>query len=114
MGTHYTRVNTVGSRQEMRVPMWVFIGFQQRDRQDSQYLNNDTLYKMPVNDAECRIGTEKYPDASILLNYNDDDYLQVCGQIKEVFRAADILQPYLSNNDLRSSNVRVDHVSYNL
>ena len=73
--------------------------------QDSQILANDTFYRPPVTSAQCIIGTEKYPDNSILLNYNDDDYNQGYGQIKEAFRALtkdDILQPYISDNDFRS------------
>ena len=54
------------------------------------------------------IGTERYPDSSILLNYdNDDEYSQGYGQIKEAFKALtkdDILQPYISEDDFRSSN----------
>ena len=39
------------------------------------------------------------------------------GQIKEVFRALtkdDILQPYISDHDFRSSNAGVYDVGYNL
>ena len=61
-----------GSQENMNVPIWIIIGFQQRDRQDSQNLNNDTFCKLPVVSAQCIIGTEKYPDAGILLNYDDD------------------------------------------
>ena len=49
------------------------IGFQQNDRQHDQNLNNDTFCRPPVTSAQCIIGTEKYPDSAILLNYNDDD-----------------------------------------
>ena len=41
------------------------------------------------------------------MNYNDDDYSQAHGQIKEAFKALtedDILQPYISEDDFRSSN----------
>ena len=64
----------LGSQENMSVPIWITIGFQQQDRQDSQNLNNDTFCRLPVVSAQCVIGTEKYPDAGILLNYNDDDY----------------------------------------
>ena len=64
----------LGSHENMNVPIWIIIGFQQRDRQDSQTLNNDTFCRLPVVSAQCIIGTEKYPDAGILLNYDDDDY----------------------------------------
>ena len=63
------------------------------------------------------MGTENYPDVSISLNYDDADYAQVYSQIEEAFRALtkdDILQPYISEDDWRSSNVRADDVGYNL
>ena len=101
----------------MNVPIWIFIGFQQQDRQGSQNLNNDAFCRLPGVSAQCVIGTEKYPDASILLSFDDNDYAQGYHQIKEAFRALtkdDILQPYISEDDFRSSNVRADDVGYNL
>ena len=88
----------------MNVPIWINIGFQQRDRQDSQNLNKDGFRRLPVTSAQCIIGTDKYPDSGILRNYNDDDYSQGYAQIKEVFGTLtkdDILQPYLSHDDFR-------------
>ena len=72
----------LGTRKGVNVPIWVFVAFQQQDRQHDQTLNNDTVYRMPVSSAQCIIGTEKYPDSSTLLNYDDDDYSQGYGQIK--------------------------------
>ena len=66
----------LGSQESMNVPIWIIIGFQQRDRQDSHNLNNDSFFRLPVVSAQAIIGTEKYPDAGILLNYDDDDYSQ--------------------------------------
>ena len=107
----------LGSHENMNVPIWIIIGFQQRDRQGSQNLNNDTFCRLPVVSAQCIIGTEKYPDAGILLNYDDDDYSQGYHQIKEAFRALtkdDILQPYISEADLRRSNTAANDIGYNL
>ena len=107
----------LGSHENMNAPIWINIGFQQRDRQESQNLNNDTFCRLPVVSAQCIIGTEKYPDAGILLNYDDDDYSQGYHQIKEAFRALtkdDILQPYNSEADFRRSNVTVNDIGYNL
>ena len=53
------------------------------------------------------IGTEKYLDSANLLNYNDEDFSQGYGQRKEAYRALtkdDILQSYVSEDDVRSSN----------
>ena len=79
-------------------------------------MNNDTFDRPPVSSAQCIIGTEKHPDSGILLNYEDDDYSQGYGQIKEAFRALtkdNILQLYISEHDFRSSNDG-DNIGYNI
>ena len=106
----------LGTQEGINVPIWIFVAFQQNDRQNDQELNNDTFYRPLVTSAQCIIGTEKYPDSGILLNYNDDDYSQGYGQIKEAFKALtkdNILQPYISGHDFRSSN-GVDDIGYNI
>ena len=106
----------LGTQEGINVPIWIIRGFQQQDRQSSQNENNDTFYRPSVTSAQCIIGTEKYPDSGILSNYDDDDYNQGYGQIKEAFRALtkdDILQPYISDRDFRSSNNNND-IGYNL
>ena len=106
-----------GSQEHMNVPIWIIIGFQQRALQDSQSLNNGTFCRLSVISAQTNIGNEKYLDAGILLNYDDDDCSQGYTQIEEIFRALtkdDILQPFISDNDNRSSNVRADDVGYNI
>ena len=93
----------LGSLQNMDVPIWKSIAIEQRGRQDSQNLNNDTLCKLPVIGAQFIIGTEKHLDARISLNYDDDDdeYSQGFCQIKEVPRVLtkdDILKSYISGD----------------
>ena len=107
----------LGSHENMNVPIWIIIGFQQRDRQDSQNLNNDSFRRLPVVSAQCIIGTEKYPDAGILSNFDDDDFSQGYHQIKEAFKALtkdEILQPYISDDNFRTSNAVAKDVGYNL
>ena len=106
----------LGTQEGINVPIWIIVGFQQMDRQNDQNLNNGAFVRLPVISAQCIIGTEKYPDSAILLNYNDDDYSQGYGQIKEAFKVLtkdDILQPYISVDDFRSSNDGVDN-GYNI
>ena len=106
----------LGTQEGINIPIWIILGFQQQDRQNLQNENNDTFYRPPVTSTQCIIGTEKYPDSGILLNYDDDKYNQGYGQIKEAFRALtkdDILQPYISDHDFRSSNNNND-IGYNL
>ena len=106
----------LGTQEGINVPIWIFVAFQQNDRENNQNLNNDTFYRPLVTSAQCIIGTEKYPDSGILLNYNDDDYSQGYGQIKEAFKALtkdNLLQPYISDDDFRSSN-NGDNIGYNI
>ena len=106
----------LGTQEGVNVPILIIIGFQQSDRQHDQNLNNDTFYRPPVTSAQCIIGTEKYPDSAILLTYNDDDYSQGYGLIKQAFKDLtkdDILEPYISDNDFRSSNDG-HNIGYNL
>ena len=97
----------IGTQEGINVPIRIFVVFQQSDRQNDQNLNNDTFVRLSVISAQIVIGTERYPDTGILLNYKDDYYSQGYGQIKEAFKALtkdDILQPYTSEDDFRSSN----------
>ena len=94
----------LGTEEGINVPIWIFVAFQQNDRQNDQNLNNDTFYRPLVTSAQCIIGTEKYPDSGILLNYNDDDYSQAYGQIKEAFKTLkkdNLLQQYISEHDFQ-------------
>ena len=106
----------LGTQQGINIPTWIFVAFQQNDRQHDQNLNNDTFVRLPVISAQVVIGTERYPDSGILLNYDDDDYSQGYGLIKEAFKALtedDILQPYISEDDFRSSN-EGNNIGYNI
>ena len=105
--TQNFRTSELGVHEGINIPSWIFVAFQQNDRQHDQNLNNDTFVKLPVISAQVVIGTERYPDSAVLLNYDDDNYVQGYGQIKEAFKSLtkdDILQPYISEDDFRSSN----------
>ena len=106
----------LGTQEGINVPIWIFVAFQQNDRQNDQNLNNEIFYRPLVTSAQCIIGTAKYPDSSILLNYNDDNYSQGYGQTREAFKALtkdNLLQQYISDNDFRSPNDG-DNIGYNI
>ena len=59
--------------------------------------------------------TEKYPDNSIFLNYDDNIYNQGYGQIKKAFKVLvkdDIFQTYISDKDFRSYK-KINDIGYN-
>ena len=106
----------LGTQEGINIPTWIFVAFQQNDRQHDQNLNNDTFVRLPVISAQVVIGTERYPDSAILLNYDDDDYSQGYGLKKEAFKALtkdDILLPYISEDDFRLSN-EANNIGYNI
>ena len=116
VNTQYFWSFELGAQENISIPSWVFVAFQQNDRQHDQNLNNDTFVRLPVISAQVVIGTERFPDSAILLNYEDDDHSQGYGLIKEAFKSLtkdDILQPYITDHDFRSSNDGND-IGYNI
>ena len=112
VNTHNFWTFELGTQEGINIPVWVS---QQMDRKNDQKLSNDTFVRLPVISAQVVIGTERYPDTGILLNYNDDDYSPGYGQVKEVFKAptkGNILQQYISEDGFRSSNDG-DNIGYN-
>ena len=63
----------LGTQEGINVPIRIYVAFKRNNRQPEQNLNNDTFYRMPVVSAQVIIGTERYPDVGILLNYDADD-----------------------------------------
>ena len=105
----------LSSQESMNVLIWIIVGFQQRDRQNSRDSGNDCFCWLPVTSAQCTIGAKKNSDGSILSNYNDDECSQSYAQIKEVFRTLtkhDILQTHINDEDFRSSNTGLLAVGY--
>ena len=106
----------VGSQEIMNVLISIIVRFQQRVRQDTPDLSNDYFWWLRVTRAQCIVGTEKNPDAAILIKYIDD-YSQGYAQLKEAFRGLtkdDILQLYITDDDFRSSNTWVLEIGYNI
>ena len=76
MNTQIFRTFELDTPEGSNIPVWIYVVFQRSDREHDQKLNNDTFYAMPVTSAQCVVGSEKYPDSGIFLNYDDDDYSQ--------------------------------------
>ena len=100
------------------IPIYVIVGFMQRDQFNQQHQNNDTFYRPSVVNAQSILGSEELPDAGINCNYAFDKYSQAYGEIVSCFRhlAKDnILQPYIPQKDFISSNNYPDgNPGYNL
>ena len=94
----------------------MIVEFEQKDRQNSENLNNDTFCTLSVTGAQGIQGTDENPVAGISISCDDDDCFQGYGEFKEAFRALtkdDILWPYVSDHDFRSVIDGID-VGYNI
>ena len=59
VSTQNLRTFELSTQDGINDPIWIFVGFQQRERHDSQNLAIDTFYRPPVTIIQCNIGTEK-------------------------------------------------------
>ena len=66
---------------EIDVPIHVIVGFQERVWRDKQEHKIDIFVRLFVSCAQGVIGNEKYPDAGIRVDYDDDIYSKVYGNI---------------------------------
>ena len=64
----------LGTQEGINNLIWIYVDFQQNDRQHDQNSSNDTFVRLPIISAQVVIGTEKYPDSATLFDYNDDNY----------------------------------------
>ena len=65
------------------ISVWIIVGFQQKERQDSQNLNNVSFSNFPEISAQCLFGTEKIPDAGTIIKYDNDNYSQDYAEINK-------------------------------
>ena len=63
------------------IPIYVKIGFMQRDQFNQQHQTNDTFHRPSVVNAQCIIRSENFPDAGINCNCDFDRYSQAYGEI---------------------------------
>ena len=89
------------------IPIYVIVGFMQRDQFNQQHQNKDTFYRPNVVNSQCFIRSEKLPNAGIYCIYAIDRYSQAYGEIVFCFRhlAKDnFLQAYNTQKDFVTSN----------
>ena len=65
-------------------PIYVIVGFMQRDHFNQHHRSNNTFCRPSVVNAQCIIEGEKLPDAGTNCNYAVDKYSQAYGEIVSV------------------------------
>ena len=84
---------------------FVIVGFQARNKIDSQTHDNATFDKLPISKAVCKIGSEKYPDDGIECDYDRDKYDQAYTEIENFYNLkseTNLLNPFIDLHKFRT------------
>ena len=88
-------------------PIFVIVGFQARNKIDSQTHNNATFDRLPISNAVCEIGSEKYPDVGKECDNDRDKFDQAYSEIKNVYTLhseCNLLNPFIDLHKFRTNN----------
>ena len=87
-------------------PTYVVVGCQARNKIDSQTHNNATFDWIPISNAVCKIGSEKYPDDGIECDYDRDKYDQAYSEIENFYllkSETNLLNPFIDLHKFRTN-----------
>ena len=86
-------------------PTFVIVGFQARNKMDSQTHDNAIFDRLHVSNAVCKIGSEKYPDDGIECDYDRDKYDQAYSEIENFYLLkieTNLLNPFIDLHKFRT------------
>ena len=90
----------------MESPTFMIVGFQARNKIDSQIHDIATLDRLSISNAVCKIGSEKYPDDGIECDYDRDKYDQAYSEIANFYQLkseTNLLNPFFDLHKFRRS-----------
>ena len=85
---------------------FVIVGFQARNKIDSQTHINATFDRLPISNAVCKIGSEKYSDDGIECDYDGDKDDQAYSEIKNFYHLkseTNLLNPFIDLHKFRTN-----------
>ena len=87
-------------------PSFIIVAFQARNKIDSQTHDNAIFDRLPVSNAVCKIGSEKYPDDGIECDYDRDKYDQAYSEIENFYllkSETNLLNPFIDLHKFRTN-----------
>ena len=87
-------------------PTFVIVGFQARNKIDSQTHDNAIFDRLPVSNAVCKIGSEIYPDDGIECDYDRDKYDQAYSEVENFYllkSETNLLNPFIDLHKFRTN-----------
>ena len=85
---------------------FVIVGFQARNKIDSQTHDNATFDRLSVSNAVCKIGSEKYPDDRIECDYDRNKYDRAYSEIENFYHlksGTNLLNPIIDLHKFRTN-----------
>ena len=86
--------------------IFVNVGFQARNKIDSQTHDNAVFDQIPISNAVCKLGSEKYPDDGTECDYDGDKFIQAYSEIENFYQLkgeTNLLNPFIDLYKLRGS-----------
>ena len=99
-------LGNAGGNSGIESPTFVIVGFQARNKIDSQVHDNAVFDKLPISNAVCKIGSEKYPDDGIECDYDRDKYDQAYSEIENFYTLkseTNLLNPFIDLHKFRTN-----------
>ena len=87
-------------------PTFVIVGFQARDKIDSQTHDNAVFNRLPISNAVRKIGSEKYPVDRIECDYDRDNDREAYQEIENSYRLkseTNLLRPFIDLHKFRTN-----------
>ena len=87
-------------------PTFVIVGFQARNKIDSQTHDNAIFDRLPISDAVCKVGSEKYPVDGIECDYDRDNYREAYQEVENFYRLhtdTNLLRPFIDLHKYRTN-----------
>ena len=105
VNTNNNRTFELGNSGES-TPSFIIVGFQARNKIDSQTHYNAKFDRLPVSNAFCKIGSENYPDDGIECDYDRDKYDQAYSEIENFYllkSETNLLNPFIDLHKFRTN-----------
>ena len=99
-------LGNAGCSSGIESPTFVIVGFQARNKIDSQVHDNAVFYRLPISNAVCKIGSEKYPDDGIECDYDRDKNDQAYSGIENFYHTHSetiLLNPFIDLYKFRTN-----------
>ena len=99
-------LGNAGGSSGIESPTFVIVGFQARNKIDSQVHDNAVFDRLPISNAVCKIGSEKYPDDGIECDYDRDKYDQAYSEIENFYHLhseTSLISPFIDLNKFRTN-----------